>query len=169
VGSATLQPVMPAAVDLEQHPLPGIAVPPLPMPGWPPVANTGHAGNRQDAVHGGAGEKDAVVLGEHLREVLPVEAGIGAGGQLDHPGRHGGVQRMPRPAPAVAVGQGRRSPRSVRGPEPAQLADGDAEELGRLRCDHDPHLEVVEDQKALLLGVAQGDRILHGRTKSQNS
>jgi hypothetical protein len=49
------------------------------------------------------------------------------------------------------------------------LADGEAEELGCLRCDHDPDLAVVEDQKALLLGLAQGDRILHGRTKSQNS
>ena len=41
VGPSTLQPVVAAAVDLEQHALARIAVPTLSMPGWPPVANAG--------------------------------------------------------------------------------------------------------------------------------
>ena len=61
VGSSTLQPVVTAAVDLEQHALPGIAVPPLPVPGRPPVPDAGHAGGGEDPVHGGPGEHDAVV------------------------------------------------------------------------------------------------------------
>ena len=84
-------------------------------------------------MHGGAGEDDAVVLGEHLGEVLPVEAGVGAGGQLHDPGRHRRIEGVGRSAPAIAVGQGRRSPLPVRGPQPAHLADGDAKELGCLR------------------------------------
>ena len=50
------------------------------------------------------------------------------------------------------MGQGRGSPFRVRGTQPAHLTDGDAEELGRLRGDEDPGLEVVEDQKTLLFG-----------------
>ena len=60
-------------------------------PVLPPVANAGDPGDRQDAVHGGAGEDDAVMLGEHLGEVLTVEAGVGAGRQFDDPRCHGRV------------------------------------------------------------------------------
>jgi hypothetical protein len=81
----------------------------------------------------GAREDDAVVLDEHLGEVLTVEAGVGAGGQLDHPGRQGGVQGVRRSAPTVAMGQGRCTPEPAGGAQPAHLADGDAEKLGRLR------------------------------------
>ncbi len=73
------------------------------------------------------------MLGEHLGEVLTVEAGVGAGRQFDDPRCHGRVQGVPRPPPAVAVGQGRRPPLPVRGAQPAHLADGEAEELSRLR------------------------------------
>jgi hypothetical protein len=81
-------------------------------------------------VHGGAREDDAVVLGEHLGEVLTVEAGVGAGGQLHDPGRQGRIESVGRSAATVAVGQGRRSPLPVRGAQSAHLADGDAKELG---------------------------------------
>ena len=78
-------------------------------------------------------ERDPLLLGEHLGEVLTVEAGVGAGGQLDHPGRQGGVHGVRRSAPTVAVGQGCRASEPVCGPEAAYLADGETEELGRLR------------------------------------
>jgi hypothetical protein len=79
VRATTLQPVVAAAVDLEQHALARIAVSTLPMPGWPSAPDRGHPGGGEDAVRGGAGEDDAVILRQLLGEVLAIEAGVGAG------------------------------------------------------------------------------------------
>ena len=47
-------------------------------------------------------ERDPLLLGEHLGEVLPVEAGVRARGQLHHSGRHARVDRMGRAPASVA-------------------------------------------------------------------
>ena len=40
-------------------------------------------------------------LGQHLGEVLPVEAGVGAGRQLDHPGGDAGIEGVPGRRPRL--------------------------------------------------------------------
>ena len=83
-GAAGLQPGMGAAIEEDEHARLGHALSAAAMP-WRPAASwTVDAGLVQDATDGGAGQPEALPLGEELGEVLMIDAGIGALGQGDH-------------------------------------------------------------------------------------
>lgn len=89
-GATAFQPVMLAAIPLEEQAGRGHAL--APPPEATPVAGPGtrKAGGQEDAADGGAGEDDPVDFGEFLGQVLVVEASIGGAGQPGDPALQGG-------------------------------------------------------------------------------
>jgi len=134
---------MPAGIDLEQHARSRVALPPPPMLGRAPPAGCDHPGCLEQAVHGWARELEAVLLAQHLAEVLLVEALVAAGGQRDHAPAHllgRGVGRQPA---AVAVGKSGTAPLSVSRSQATQLSHRQSEQLGRLFIAQRTGLELV--------------------------
>ena len=102
VGSSALQPVVPAAVNLQQHPLPRVALPSAVAPGGPPASRTPHSLCQQYPPDGGTRQVDALPLGQHLGQMGVVEASVEALGQLPdclHCLRRRGRHRLPPPVP----------------------------------------------------------------------
>ncbi|MGI8608856.1 MAG: hypothetical protein ACR2MY_06460 [Candidatus Dormibacteria bacterium] len=75
---------MAAGVELQEHPLTGVAVAALPVLGRTPLPGNGHASPGKDAMHRGPREVQSLVLAQHLGQVLLVEPGVLVGGQFDH-------------------------------------------------------------------------------------
>ncbi len=165
----SLQPVVAAAVDLQEHAGAGHALPAATMPRRPPGAHRSNPRPGEDALHAGPRQRNPFVLGEHLGEVLAVKAGIGAGGQLHNSGGHAGVDGMDRAPTPVAVDQCCRPALAVGSSQPPHLPDRDAQQLCCFGVDQRSRLEVVEHQQPSLFFLVQGDPVLHKRTNSQNS
>ena len=83
-GSPSLQPVVAAAVGLQQHPLLGQALPALIARGPPTATGPADAPGKQDPPHSGAGHLDARRLHQHLSQVQVVESGLAARGQRQY-------------------------------------------------------------------------------------
>lgn len=70
-------------------------------------------------------ELNALLVGEHLRQVLVVEPSIGRAGELHNAVSEGVGQPVVRGTPAVAMGKGRRSVPPEGGEEAATVSQGD--------------------------------------------
>ena len=77
-GSPTLQPVVPAPVDLQQHPLLGVALPAQIALARSAAAGAPNTARQQHPPDGGAREADALPLGQQLGQMRVVEAGVAA-------------------------------------------------------------------------------------------
>ncbi len=169
-GTTPLQPVVPAGVDLQQHALAGIAIAATPVPWRATSARRRNARRLQDSMDRRTGQPHAVLFGQHLREVVLVEPGVLGLGQPHHALREHGIQRMPRRSAAIAMDQGGRPLLLIGAPQSLDLPNGQAQQRGGLSVHHRPCLQLVEDQKTLLVRSAQVDAVslLHWVTESQN-
>ena len=91
IRTSPFQPVVAAAVDLQQHAFLGHALSTSAMTRSTPLPCRCNAGSGQDAVHTRAREVDVLLGGEHLREMFPIEARVRTRGQLDHPSGQGTI------------------------------------------------------------------------------
>ena len=102
-GTSPLQPVVLAAVYLQQHPLLRVALPSAVAPGGLAAARTPHSCGQQDPPDGGARQVNPLVLRQHLRQVGVVEACVEAFGQFPHPLLGIGIRGRRRPPAPVPV------------------------------------------------------------------
>ena len=168
VGAAALQPVVPAPVDLQQHPLLGVALPSTVALGRPAAARTADAPGQQDPPDGGAGQADALPLRQHLGEMRVVEARIGASGQRQHLLLHlrgRGGRRLPA---SVPVSHGRSALPSVRRQEPPRMALAHPHQPGRLSHRRLPLDHAVQHLEPRLFSPRQRQSF-HRLTFSLNS
>ena len=84
-GPAALEPVVAAAVDLDEQPGLGHPVAPAAVPGRPAVPRARDPLGPQDPADGDPAEHDPLALGEQLGEVRVVDARIGGPGQGQDP------------------------------------------------------------------------------------
>ncbi len=168
---AALEPVVPAAVELEEqalgrHPLAAAPVARRSVP-----ARAGDARRPQRPPDGRPADDDPFALGEQLGEVGVVDRPVRRPPELDDPGPQVGRQTPARRPVAVAMDEAGRPVALERRPQPPDLALGQPERPGRL--DHRQFMLQDPGQypcSALLLG-GHRDRRLHSRrlTKSLTS
>jgi hypothetical protein len=96
-------------VQLEQHPFPGIAVTASALFGGSSTARRGNPRLKQHPPHGGAGKPDPLVFGQHLGQVLVIEALVLVSGQLNDTRSRGSIDGVVGEAATVAVRQAGRS------------------------------------------------------------
>ena len=156
-GAALLEPGMMAAVHLDKEPGLGHALAPAAMLGHAPGPGAADARLSQQALDGGAGYAEAVVLPEELGEVMIVHAGVARAGQGEDlsPYRFGEAARG-GPA-AVAMGEGGEAVLADLGQQATEVADREAQESGGVRGHEAPLEELGQDMCSLLLSLAQGD------------
>ncbi len=118
-GAAGLQPGMGAAIEEDEHPRLGHALPAAAMPRRPAAAGTADAGLVQDAMDRGAGQPEALSLGHQLGEVLMIDTGIagrGSRGGRALPHRSAGGTDAPGCRGRGPRGRGRGSHSAGAGP-----------------------------------------------------
>jgi len=160
-GPAALQPIVAAAVHLEQHALLREPLTPSPMPGRTSPARCPDALAQQDAPHAGPGQVQAVAFGEQFRQVRVVGPVIGPQSQRHDRLPHLGTEGTRRGAPAVAVSEGSDAVVPEGRQQPSHVAHRNAHQVRRLRAGEGPALHFVEDHDPLLLFAVQRD-CLHG-------
>jgi len=121
-----------AAVDLQEHALAGVADATLTVSRWASTARCGDTGAGLDASHRGARQEHALVLGQHLGEVVLVEANVGGRRQLDDARCQVGGERVGRRTAAVPVDERFDTAVAVRSAHASQLSHGDAQQQCRL-------------------------------------
>jgi hypothetical protein len=108
----------------------------------------------------------AVVLGQHLGQVLVIEALVLVSGQLYHSGRDGSLYGVVGRSAPVAMGQGRRPFFRVGLMQALQLSLRDPQKFGGLGVDKRPRRKVAEDDDSALLSCVQDDPAIHEATES---
>jgi len=157
--ATVLQPGMVAAVDLDeqpclQHPFPATA-----MTWRAPGAGATNAGGTEQPLHGPTGHSDAVTFAKQFRELVIVHAYIARARQRQHLGADR-LSNAPRRGPtAVAMRQRCKTPLPHPRQQPPDLANGEAQQRGRLRGPERVMLYPSEDLSTLLLLLRQGDRL----------
>ena len=131
-GAAGLQPGMGAAIEEDEHARLGHALPATAMPRRPAAAGTADADLVQNAMEGGAGQPEALPLGEEFGEVLMIDSRIGLLGQGDHLVPRGLIGPPGRLSPLVAVDEGCGAADAVPTPQAPDLPDTPAQELSGL-------------------------------------
>ena len=126
-GTAALEPVVPAPVELEEealgrHPRAAAAV-----PGRPPSARAGDARGAQDPAQALPADDDPLALGEQLGEVAVVDLAVRPLPELDDPVPRRGVDPPRRWAAPVAVDEARRAVPLEGAPQAPHLSLGQGE------------------------------------------
>jgi hypothetical protein len=155
LGSAPLQPVVVAAIDLQQHPGLRVALPLLVVSAGTPLPRTGQARLPPETPDRRARQADGILLSQDLGEVLVVEVPELTPGQsqklvpgpLGYP-PHTGTS-------PVAMGQPGGSSAPVAGHQPPLLPQGDPEQDGGLFPGDSPDLDLVQDLQSLLFFAGQ--------------
>lgn len=106
------------------------------------------------------------MLGQHLGQVLLVEALVLLARQLDDAPSNCRLDRVVGRAASIAVCQAGNAQLPEAPVEALQLPLGDAEQRGRFLVDQGPRLEVRQDGDATLLSSVQNDPVPHGVTES---
>jgi hypothetical protein len=165
--TAALEPVVAAAVELDEQAFLGHPLAPAAVARRPTSTGTGHAGRAQDPAHRGPAQDDALVLGQELGQMAVVAAGIAALGELGDPRRHGWLDPSRRGSAAVAVDQAGRAISLEGRSQSPDLPFGQPEQTGRLGRRQLAPSESIEDPRSALLDRAHRDRLhLRRLTKS---
>ncbi len=146
-----------AAVELDEEPLLGHALPTAPVARGTSPSRAGHAGLAQDAAERGAREREAFPFAQELVQVVVVDAHVARGGQAHDAGAD--TIRDPvdgRPS-AIAMDEGGHAPGTKGGAQAADLANRSSQELCALGHQKLTTVEGVEDFQALLGAVRHGD------------
>ena len=130
-GVVVAQPAMLAALDLDQHPLPGHALASYPVARRTPPPRALDTGRGQDAPQGLPGDPDPFAFVEQPGQVAVVGVRTAVPGRLENPGGDifGGC--VARATAAVAVGQGAGAALAVGGQQSPELAPADSRERCR--------------------------------------
>jgi len=80
-----LEPVVPRAVDLDEHPRLGHPLSPAPVPRRPAMPGRGKAGVTEQPAQRGPGDRDPLVGGQQLCEVAVVDPLVPAAGEVEDP------------------------------------------------------------------------------------
>jgi hypothetical protein len=168
-GTTALEPVVVAAIDLDEHTFAEHALATAAVPWCAPLPGAGHACSTEDAPDAGPAEREALPLGEQLGQVAVVGAAVVvADGQLDDllPGVL--VDAAGAGPAAVPVGQCRGALGEEPDPQAPGVPDRDAEPRGGLLDGQVATHQVGQDATPSLFFPAQADRVSpHGRlTKS---
>ncbi len=156
-GAAILEPGMVAAVYLDEQAGLRHALASAAMLGCSSGAGTSDARLAQQALHGGAGQDEALVLPEELGEVVIVRAGVARAGQGEDL-RSDGLGEAARGGPsAVAMGERRRADLADLRQQATEVTERETQEAGRIRHREVPLDDLDQDMGSLLLSLAQGD------------
>ncbi len=155
--AALLEPGMVTAVHLDEEPRLGHALAPTAMLGGAPGTGAPDARLAQQALHGGPGEDEALVVPEELGEVMIVGAGVAGAGQGEDL-RPEGLGEAARGSPsAVAMGERRRAVVADLRQQPTEVTAREAQESGRVRHGEVPLDDLDQDMSSLLFSLAQRD------------
>ena len=117
----------------------------------------------------GPREPDGFLLGQHLGEVLLIEAQIPAGGQGDHAPPQLGPRRVGRLAPPIAMGNGLGPTAFIIAAHPTELPLRQTDQGGRFLPGDPARPQLVQHQQPALFFAAQPHvPLLHERTESLN-
>jgi hypothetical protein len=155
--AAIFEPGMVTAVHLDKKPGLRHALAPAAMFGRPPGPWTSDARFSQQALHGGAGQDETLVLSEELGEVMIVGAGISRAGQHEDLSADGLGEAAWRGPSAVPMGERRRAVEADLRQQATEVTEREAQEPGRLRHGEAPFDDLDQDMGTLLLPLAQGD------------
>jgi hypothetical protein len=131
-GTPTLEPVVPAAVDLEEQTLGRHPFTPAAVARWAPSARAGQPGRAQDPLEARPADLDALALGEQLGEVAVVDVGVRRPAKLDDLLPERGVEAPLRRSAAVAMDEPGRTVPLEGDPQPPQLTLREPQRRGRL-------------------------------------
>ena len=159
--SPVLEPVVAAAVELEEETLGRHPLAPAAVARWSTPARAGDARGPQDPLEARPADGDPAPLGEQLGQVRVVDVGVGRPPELDDPLPERGVQPPFRRSTPVAVDEAGRTVTLEGRPQPPQLALAEPDQLGRLG-----HRQLVlqhsgQDPRPPLLPRGHRDRRLH--------
>jgi len=168
LGAPALEPVVAAAVNLEEEPCgghPGTAAAEVRRA---PVAWARQPRPAQDLAEALAAEDDPLAFGQELAEVAVVERAVRVPPQPDDPGPETLAEAPGRTSAPVAVDQTGRPVTFEGGPQSPELPLGQAD-LGRSRGHRQLTLENPrENPRAALLGRGHRDRRLHLRRLTES-
>jgi len=150
---------VPAAVDLEQEPLPGHPVAPAPVPRRPPAADRGKARLVEDPAQGPLGHRDPFALREQLGEVGPVDPCVRGPGELDQPVPQVVGRPVARRPSSVAVDEPGEPVGAKGRQQPAGLAHREPQDPCRLVRGDPAGIEVLQDVEAPLRPGIHPDRV----------
>ncbi len=154
------QPVVHAAVDLEEHARAGHALAPTPVATGPASLRALESGVVQHAPQRSVGDMDPFPLGQQLLEMEMIGTRVRGLRQGDDPVAQRIVQAARRAATAIAVDQGGGPARPVLGPQATDVTRRPPEQGsgvgGRQLCP----FERVEDEELLLCPLCQGNHAL---------
>jgi len=148
-----------AAVHLDEEAGLGHAVPAATMAGWAAGVGAADPGLPEDEAHQGPGQVQPLAVGEQLREVMIIAAGIGSASEGADPLADGVRQPAGRGPTAIAMGQRGHPELAEPGEQPPDMAEGQAQKLSRLPGIECPVLDLRQHLRALLLLLGQGDRL----------
>ena len=132
LGLVWAQPVVEAAVYLQEHSFLGSAVPMAAMSGWSALVLGLLSRLAAEALHTRPAEDDALVAEEQFLEVAVVAGGIAAGAQLHHLRPKVVAETVGRRSAAVTVHEGPRSLLDESLAQTSDVASGQAQCAGRL-------------------------------------
>lgn len=170
-GTAILEPVVPAAIDLEEHACLGHPLATEPVTPRPSSSHRRQPGLGEDPAQRPLGHDDPLPLGEQVREVGSVDALVCRRCQLHEPGPQLVVESVGRDPAAVAVDErGSTLVGVVARQQPPHRAHREVQIRSRLADRHRTGQDVVEDPKPLLclsvqrdglprLHVTEGDKV----------
>jgi hypothetical protein len=119
-------------IDLEQHALTRKPVTAAMDARGAPSAWTRNSRGRENPVHGDARDLEAFPLGEHLGEMLVIEAGVAALRQLHHALPELAIERIAGAPAPVAMGERLGTVDLIAAPKSAELPFRQAHQRRRL-------------------------------------
>jgi len=150
---------MAAAVDLQEHPRLGHALATAAVTSGTPTPDRRQAGLGEDPPQAPLCHRDALALGEQVREVGPVHVPVGRRGQLGESSPERVIEAVGRDPATVAVDEGGRALVPVAGEEPADRAHREVQIASGLGRGQLAREDVVEDIQPLLCSLVQRDRL----------
>jgi len=168
-GATPLEPVMDAAIDLQEHAFAGHALAPSPV--FARTASLGalEPGVTEDPTQRGVGHLEAFPLDQQFLEVQMVGARIGRLRERDDLCAHCVIQTMWGLAAAIAMDQRGGSANAISGPQAPEVTRGAPEEGCGLGGGELSPFEGVEDHEMLVCALRQDNHALpnsQGRTFS---
>jgi hypothetical protein len=158
-GSPALEPVVAAAVDLEQESLPGHPVAPAPVARRTPATDRGKPRRIEDPAQGPLGHRDPFALREQLGQVRPVDPRVHGPGELDQSVPQVIGCPMSGHAPGVAMDQACEPLGPKCGQQPADLAHREPQDPRRLVRGDPAGIKVLQDVEAPLRPGIHPDRV----------
>jgi hypothetical protein len=167
--AAIFKPGMVTAVQLNEEPRLGHALPATAMPRGPTGAGTTQPGRAEKPLHSPPRDTQTFALREQLGDVVIIRPGIASAGQREDASPYPLGEPAGRRPPAIAMSEGRESVLPPARKEPAHMAQREAGQVGgRLR--REPALlDLSEQMHAQLFLLGQRNRLPDHRPRVTDS